>query len=103
MRYFILRIVIEEILQSHRCSGCGKGFYPEDVEISGVFRETAFISLFCRECRLIMTVCASDRGHRILKRDKVSPLTQDEIIGLMDEVKNLKGGFESLFYGSEGV
>jgi hypothetical protein len=100
MRYFFLKMVIDQLLSEQQCTACGKEFCDEEVSVLGVGPGMGYLALSCSQCQLVVTVCVSERSHRRLTRRQKAPLTQDEIISMVDSVKNLEGGFESFFWRS---
>jgi hypothetical protein len=105
--------LLKRLISTVRCFKCG-GFYVEDhARVLGYYGDTAFLSVYCSECRrrdivaaVVKEVSVADLdgdtvGEQQAKFRYMIPVSEGDVQAIHDFLEGFDGDFSLLFTGSK--
>ena len=105
--------VLKHLISTVRCFKCGGVYEEAHARVLGYYGDTAFLSVYCTECRrrdivaaVVKEVSAADLDNDIgdEEQDKfryMAPVTEADVRALHDFLEGFDGDFSLLFTGSK--
>ena len=105
--------LLKHLISTVRCFKCGGVYEEAHARVLGYYDDTAFLSVYCTECRrrdivaaVVKEVSSADLATDISgeEQDKfryMAPVSDDDVQALHDFLEGFDGDFSLLFTGSK--
>jgi len=105
--------VLKHLVSTVRCFKCGGVYEEAHARVLGYYGDTAFLSVYCTECRrrdivaaVVKEVSAADLDNDIDDEEQekfryMAPVSEADVQSLHDFLEGFDGDFSLLFTGSK--
>ena len=105
--------LLKRLISTVRCFKCGGVYEEADARVLGYYGDTAFLSVYCTECRRRDIVAAVVREVSVAEMDVdvgdarqerfryMTPVNEGDVQAIRDFLDGFDGDFSLLFTGSK--